>query len=133
MAKIQYTVEVESLTCAGCGTPFAVEVDLLNKFRHTHETFFCPLGHNNYFPSESKEEKLQRQLKEYQKYADTLKAEVTFERDQRKAAESSLRATKAALTKTKKRIAAGVCPCCNRTFQNVARHMAGQHPEYKEG
>lgn len=25
-----------------------------------------------------------------------------------------------------------VCPCCNRTFQNVARHIAGQHPDYAD-
>jgi hypothetical protein len=29
-------------------------------------------------------------------------------------------------------VANGVCPCCNRTFQNLARHMAGKHPDYEE-
>jgi hypothetical protein len=24
------------------------------------------------------------------------------------------------------------CPCCNRTFLNVQRHMASKHPELKD-
>lgn len=28
----------------------------------------------------------------------------------------------------KKRAAAGLCPCCNRSFQNVQRHMKTKHP-----
>jgi hypothetical protein len=35
------------------------------------------------------------------------------------------------MTRIKKRVAAGVCPCCNRSFKDLARHMAGQHPDYK--
>ncbi len=32
----------------------------------------------------------------------------------------------------RERIVSGVCPCCNRTFQNLARHIAGQHPDFAE-
>lgn len=31
-----------------------------------------------------------------------------------------------------KRSAAGVCSACNRTFQNMARHMHTKHPELVE-
>lgn len=48
------------------------------------------------------------------------------------AADRAAAADWAQLTKTRKRIANGVCPCCHRTFQNLARHMAGQHPAYEE-
>ena len=44
--------------------------------------------------------------------------------------EAKRRGEKAAKTRIKNRIAAGVCPCCNRTFQNLAKHMAGQHPDF---
>ena len=30
--------------------------------------------------------------------------------------------------KARQRAAAGVCPCCNRTFVNVQRHMKTKHP-----
>jgi hypothetical protein len=26
-----------------------------------------------------------------------------------------------------------VCPCCNRTFQALARHMNSKHPTYADG
>jgi hypothetical protein len=31
---------------------------------------------------------------------------------------------------SKERVSAGVCPCCTRTFQNLAQHMANQHPDF---
>lgn len=45
-------------------------------------------------------------------------------------AEHSRRAEKAAKTRIKNRIARGVCPCCKRTFQNLAAHMQTQHPGF---
>jgi hypothetical protein len=29
-----------------------------------------------------------------------------------------------------KRVGNGVCPCCNRTFEDLARHMKVKHREY---
>lgn len=29
-----------------------------------------------------------------------------------------------------KRSAASACPCCKRTFRQLARHMAAKHPEH---
>lgn len=53
--------------------------------------------------------------------------------DQLEAERRAHAATKGQLTKTRKRVAGGVCPCCNRSFVNLGRHMAGQHPDYAEG
>lgn len=36
-------------------------------------------------------------------------------------------------TKLKNRIAKGVCPCCQRSFQNLKRHMESQHPDFSTG
>lgn len=41
----------------------------------------------------------------------------------RRAAEGRTRAVK-------RRVAAGVCPCCTRTFQNLAAHMQNKHPGF---
>lgn len=30
----------------------------------------------------------------------------------------------------RKRASAGVCPCCNRTFSQLARHMQTKHPTF---
>jgi hypothetical protein len=52
--------------------------------------------------------------------------------DERDTAERRRRAEKAAKTKIKNRVAKGVCPCCNRTFQNLADHMKSKHPDYAD-
>lgn len=41
-------------------------------------------------------------------------------------------AIKGVATRIKRRVSAGVCPCCNRTFQCLARHMATKHPDYQQ-
>jgi hypothetical protein len=33
-------------------------------------------------------------------------------------------------TRMANRIKHGVCPCCNRTFLNLQRHMTTQHPSF---
>jgi hypothetical protein len=43
-------------------------------------------------------------------------------------------ATKGHVTRKKRqleRVASGVCPCCNRSFVNLRRHMKTQHPEFE--
>lgn len=51
--------------------------------------------------------------------------------DEAEAVKRSAAAYKGAATRLKNRAKAGVCPCCNRTFQNLARHMASQHPDHE--
>ena len=50
---------------------------------------------------------------------------------QRDAEQRAHSATKGQLTRARKRAANGVCPCCHRSFENVARHVAKQHPDFK--
>lgn len=89
-------------------------------------TIHCPFGHAWHYTGKSVEQKLQE--------ATERAGRLAAERDQ---AEAAVRAQKARGTRYKndrdrerKRAAAGVCPCCNRTFQQLARHMASQHPEH---
>ena len=51
--------------------------------------------------------------------------------ERREQTERQLRAQKGQNTKLRKRVKAGVCPCCNRTFKQLAAHMARMHPEYE--
>jgi hypothetical protein len=61
---------------------------------------------------------------------DQLKQALAQKDDEIKKQRDLVIAGKAQVTKLKKRASAGVCPCCNRTFSNMARHMAHQHPEF---
>lgn len=51
-------------------------------------------------------------------------------RAQRDAVQRSLSATKAVVTRTKKKIVAGRCPCCSHKFRDLAEHMKVEHPKY---
>jgi len=129
-ATLTVDVELEHITCANCGMVFAFPQHLMEKWRRTHEGFYCPSGHNNYFPGQSDVEKLQRELKEARleiKRAEYRAQTAQLDREQ---AQKQLSATRGQITKLRKRIANGVCPCCHRSFAHLQRHMATKHPEY---
>ncbi len=85
------------------------------------------------YSQDNEAEQLRKQLKRAEEGRDwqremRLTAEKDAAHQRRKAA-----AARGQLTKTKKRIAKGICPCCNRSFVNLERHMTGQHPDYAPG
>lgn len=135
MATLTYSGELQIETC-WCGMKHAVPVELarLQKRRRDdglkQDGFYCPIGHKWIYDGESQTAVLERQLQRERANHDQTLAELSDARQERDHNENRRRAEKAAKTKLKKRIAAGVCPCCNRTFQNLARHIAGQHPEF---
>lgn len=73
---------------------------------------------------------LKSQLDSAIRRADTASRRADMAEDSRQHVENQLRATKGVVTKIKKRVSKGVCPCCNRSFENLKNHMESQHPEY---
>lgn len=133
---VTYTTELYLETCCNCGVPFGLPEDLYNSLQESGNTFYCPNGHPQiYTRKQSLEEKLkdaQAQLSA-EKEANEWYSEVYRQaKNELKRTRGSLRATKAAHTRTKNRIAKGVCPCCNRQFLNLHRHMETEHPDYTE-
>jgi hypothetical protein len=112
-----------------CGIRHAVpqELDDLQARQHADgnqvTAIFCPLGHEYIPAGKGKASQLEREL-EFERNA---RAAITARADQ---AEASARAHKGHATRLRKRASAGTCPCCNRTFQQLARHMKTQHPEF---
>lgn len=115
--------------CCSCGVEFAIPDRLISQRRMDGKNFYCPNGHSMVF-SEPTEKKLQRELEAVRAERDRARARATATRDQLDAAERSKSALRGVNTRIRNRIAAGVCPCCSRTFQDLARHMSGQHPDY---
>jgi chromosome segregation ATPase len=101
------------------------------------ESWYCPNGHTVVF-TQSKLDKAKAEADALRKERDRLKQNEEYYSQRQaelkaelKATNASLAATKGVLTKTSKRIGQGVCPCCNRSFPNLARHMAGKHKDFK--
>lgn len=115
--------------CPSCAVVFGITEDLEARRRADGGKFYCPNGHWMTF-GESEAERERKKRVRVEQEAEWLRTSRRAALDQAETAERRRRAAKGQLTKVKKRVAAGVCPCCNRTFQDLARHMAGQHPDY---
>lgn len=116
------------VTICTCGVLFAAPAKLLDTRRWDGQGFYCPNGHGLSFDGDRNRQ--ERELKETRERAGRL----AHQRDQ---AEASLRAQRGATTRARRerdriagRIRNGVCPCCNRSFKDVHRHMKSQHPEF---
>lgn len=111
--------------CYACGITFAMPDDYQAHRKRLKDTFYCPSGHGqSYIRSE----------------ADELRREVENKQRALDAAFDRLNAEKAEHAKTErerrrivKRVEAGVCIGCNRTFQNLAQHMASEHVDAPDG
>jgi hypothetical protein len=115
-------------TCSYCGMPFAMTSDYQERRIQDRRTFYCPDGHPQAYTGQNHEEKikrLQREVELERRSRENAEMAREMEQQQRKAAERELK-------QIKKRAAAGLCPCCNRSFVQLQRHMATKHPEYAE-
>jgi len=91
-------------------------------------TFYCPYGHSQVFSARPSEADLLRQERDRLKQdAARLQESIDYQRRQREHAERRASAARGQVTKLKKRAAAGVCPCCNRSFVDLHRHMSAKH------
>lgn len=124
-STLTYTGQLVVQDCCTCGMTFAVPKDFDRRRVEDKKNFYCPAGHPQSYTGKTEEQK-QRER------ADRLERQLANRDEDLRATRASLIATKGVLTKTKKRVANGVCPCCKRTFADLARHMSGQHPDYVE-
>lgn len=110
--------------CFCCGVEFWFPRVLHDTARgNSSHSFYCPNGHRQVY-KESEADRLRRER-------DRLSQRLAQKDDELAAKEREIAAHKGQVTKLKRRAAAGTCPCCQRTFQNMAIHMRKQHPEFK--
>lgn len=128
-AVITLDARLETTTCWSCGIEFAMPEYFVTERREDKKPFYCPNGHSAVF-TESTAQRLQKEL-------DAAKARLVNERNAREWAEKQMRIArqqeKTAKTRERnlrKRVGAGVCPVCQRSFKQVRSHMAHKHPEF---
>jgi hypothetical protein len=112
---VAITVEMVAMICGQCGISFEMPEQLQKDRRENGGDFYCPNGHARVYV-EPEVVKLTRLLEaERRKHEETQRA---------------LAETRNTMTKLEKRIANGVCPCCRRSFKQLAAHMKKKHPDY---
>lgn len=118
--------DLKVMTCPVCGVVYAIPARLQeNAYDRGHGEiqWFCCNGHQLGYHGKSEAE-IAREKTE----AALVREQAT--RDLLAHTERSLRSQKGATTKAKKRHASGVCPCCERSFVQLRRHMAAKHADY---
>jgi septal ring factor EnvC (AmiA/AmiB activator) len=133
-AAIQHELILETDICCTCHIVFAMPSHMLARVRKTGETFYCPSGHSLVYnggksKAEKEAERLREMLEQANRSKTQLVADINEMYEEKKKVEIQLKRTKTIAKKTMTRIHAGVCPCCERTFQNLARHMAAKHKD----
>jgi hypothetical protein len=108
------SLAMKTIVCGGCGIPFAIPENYFNKLIENNGSFHCPNGCSLHFTGETEVEKLTRQLKQKEsELAQKTTANIQLDTQ---------------LTKIKKDIASGKCPCCDKTYKHLANHMKNKHP-----
>jgi DNA repair exonuclease SbcCD ATPase subunit len=126
---VAYSTKMETRACPSCAIPYAAPESFFDARRKDGQTFYCPNGHSLSW-HETEADRLEKKLKAAERERDHYQRDYEEARMDLADEKRKHAATKGQLTKTKKRIAGGVCPCCNRHFTDLERHMHGQHPGY---
>ena len=116
--------------CITCGTPIWGDSDLRERRRESHNSFYCVNGHSQAWSGENRAEKAEKELSRARQQLAQAQDEKRDAERQAETEATMRRTADAAVKRLRKRASAGTCPCCNRTFGNMATHMKRQHPEF---
>lgn len=114
---LQLAVTLTTVDCGECGGSYAINERYRRQCQDYGKSWTCPYCKTGWgFSGNGELEKTRAALAAEQ------------ERTKRALArENEERAAKDKLARKLKRVGKGVCPDCNRSFQNLARHMACKH------
>lgn len=118
------TVVLVTIDCADCAVAFAIPKRMQQVKLEQRGTFYCPNGHANTY-ADTEIDRLRREVTRKTAEANGLRERYfTEQREHEK--------TQKALKRIRKRTANGVCPCCHRSFKQLASHMKVKHPDFIE-
>lgn len=131
-ALLSFAVNFSQIECCNCGSVFAMTQQMQLKRREDGKYFFCPNGHQQHYVGETALQKLQKELDQEKKRRTWAEESRDASLKRENEALASRNAMKGVVTKIKKRVGNGVCPCCNRSFKNLQQHMGTEHPDFSE-
>lgn len=125
MHELNVDTTLSTVHCGECGGVYAIQSRYREQKKHYGGFWTCPYCASSWgYPKEKSEiERLKRQVESERKRTEWAQTEARNAENRRRAAQGQV-------TRIKNRVGKGVCPCCNRTFQNLHQHMKKQHPEW---
>jgi hypothetical protein len=122
---ISFNQRLEVKECPTCHIPYAIPEEMANRMRKFNAAeypknsahCYCPNGHSVHNTGASEE----------YRERERLRAELAQAKRDMDGTLDELNRTEKERRRILKRIEAGVCTECNRTFQNLAAHMDKKH------
>lgn len=125
MTTFTEQVTLRRIDCGKCGGVFALTDTFVNHAATNKGSYHCPYCKTLWSWSASEADRLRQQLEIRERELRESKCDamrkqqlLDAERQTREKAERKLR-----------RVSKGVCPCCKRSFPNLARHMKTKHAD----
>jgi hypothetical protein len=132
MTQITLGVTLTAIHCGCCGGTYAINERYRERKQETGEGWHCPYCKCSWGYKEGENARLKRELEaaKNQEVAEQQRHDQT--KTHLRETEIQLRAQKGQVTKIKNRVAKGTCPCCRRSFKDMAKHMKTEHPNFIE-
>jgi len=128
--SIILVTEFLTVNC-GCGGVYALPKEFKERCKRERLDWTCPYCKGTWgygYLKKRDRTEIERLTREKEHLAGRLESEKRAH----KHTEYQRRGEKAAKTKLRRRAKGGACPCCNRTFVDLQRHMSSKHPEFGE-
>lgn len=110
--------------CITCGVIFTVPSVVIDQHRTYGGYHCCSNGHQQGWDKNGSE------IERVRRERDRLKQKIAEKDDEILEARRATVAETEKVKRLERRAKAGTCPCCKRTFQNMAIHMRKQHPDF---
>ncbi len=125
MTKFVGGVEYSIIDCGCCGGTYAITERHRSWCYENAKSWTCPYCKTGWGFSSNNDRisQLKKEIKAANRNADLAWHEAS---ENRKQAEKITRS----YNRVRERVKNGVCPCCSRTFENLARHMQSKHPDF---
>jgi len=124
---------LKPIVCPECGGVYAIsasykeEAARVGLFRLPWTCPYCKIERGY---GDGEVQRKDREIARLQTEREHLEAARKAQSERADAAERSRNAFRGHLSLVKRRVKHGVCPCCNRTFKQLAQHMATKHPGF---
>jgi hypothetical protein len=114
-----------TVNCPSCWIEYGIPdaLDYKAQQEKGRISIYCPNGHTWHYLGEREVDVERRKRQQLEQQNARLHEEA-------RAAQRARDAAKADLKRHKTRAKAGLCPCCNRSFVNMQRHIKTKHPDY---
>jgi len=132
-ATESFVITLTKMDCPACGGVFAISqwfIDEARRIGNMEKLFACPYCHQKRGWGESEEDRLKKKIESLNNRVTDTEQRAIYHAKEAEHFRKSRDGMKGAMVRTHNRIKNGVCPCCQRTFQNLLKHMATKHPKF---